>query len=368
MRIISWQQIKERQSERKSQAFEVFWGHLRNLDMSQHSDKFESFQRYILNINPEGVLLREAHDIMDELRMMRRIYDQQLSVATDFLKHLQDLHDHENPPDYEFMQGLKRMIEDINKSSNARIDQSTQTNGEIGLHNGAATVAQTIGEHLNGTTASLNITAQDCSANRYSERRQEDTSQLKSRIPKSTLNRAKALIQVITIRRDELQDYEDTTKDVSNQVRCPLLAFSNPSTPLHPPTKFLIHVPNDLLRDIYLQLEGLLSLKQQQASLVEADAALAQGRSIMLFTVVTIIFLPLSFMSSVFGMNASELSGPSGGIMPLRHQFTFMCTPATSFLPTIGLTSSSPDLRSNNHTNALPCLFSEIAESSHRGE
>jgi Mg2+ and Co2+ transporter CorA len=83
-----------------------------------------------------------------------------------------------------------------------------------------------------------------------------------------------------------------------------------------------------------LQLEGLLSLKQQQASLVEADASLklsyqsiAQGRSIMLFTVVTIIFLPLSFMSSVFGMNASELSGSDGGKMSLRHQFSFMCTP-----------------------------------------
>jgi hypothetical protein len=45
----------------------------------------------------------------------------------------------------------------------------------------------------------------------------------------------------------------------------------------------------------------------------------------MLFTVVTIIFFPLSFMSSVFGMNASELSGQNGGIMSLRHEFKFMC-------------------------------------------
>lgn len=45
----------------------------------------------------------------------------------------------------------------------------------------------------------------------------------------------------------------------------------------------------------------------------------------MIFTIITIIFLPLSFMSSLFGMNARELSGPDGGIMSLRYQFKFMC-------------------------------------------
>jgi Mg2+ and Co2+ transporter CorA len=81
-------------------------------------------------------------------------------------------------------------------------------------------------------------------------------------------------------------------------------------------------------------LKDLLDLKQQQASIIEAKSALAradesvtQGRAIMMFTIITIIFLPLSFMSSVFGMNALELSGASGGIMSLRYQFKFMCKP-----------------------------------------
>jgi hypothetical protein len=46
------------------------------------------------------------------------------------------------------------------------------------------------------------------------------------------------------------------------------------------------------------QLEGLLSLKQQQASILEAKAAktradesIRQGRSIVAFTVVTIFFV-----------------------------------------------------------------------------
>ncbi|ROV99977.1 hypothetical protein VMCG_06156 [Cytospora schulzeri] len=60
----------------------------------------------------------------------------------------------------------------------------------------------------------------------------------------------------------------------------------------------------------------LLGLKQQQASVVQAYEAMKQGeetvrqgKAIMVFTVMTIVFLPLSFMSSLFGMNAVELTG-----------------------------------------------------------
>jgi len=64
------------------------------------------------------------------------------------------------------------------------------------------------------------------------------------------------------------------------------------------------------------QLEGLLTLKQQQASIVEAKAALdtanesvSQGRAIMAFTVVTICFLPLGFFAAFFGMNNEQITG-----------------------------------------------------------
>lgn len=55
-----------------------------------------------------------------------------------------------------------------------------------------------------------------------------------------------------------------------------------------------------------MQLEGLLSLKQQQASIEEAKAALKraeesirQGRTIMAFTIVTIFFVSQSRPSVV---------------------------------------------------------------------
>ncbi|KAM7210680.1 hypothetical protein V8F06_013941 [Rhypophila decipiens] len=60
-------------------------------------------------------------------------------------------------------------------------------------------------------------------------------------------------------------------------------------------------------------VNDLLSLKQQQASVVQAwesakqaEEAVRQGRSIMMFTIVTVVFLPLSFMTSFFGMNNIE--------------------------------------------------------------
>ncbi|KAI0127629.1 hypothetical protein BJ170DRAFT_381106 [Xylariales sp. AK1849] len=78
-------------------------------------------------------------------------------------------------------------------------------------------------------------------------------------------------------------------------------------------------------------VKDLLDLKSQQAGVVQAwqsvqqsNEAIKQGRSIMVFTVVTIIFLPLSFMSSVFGMNAIDFSDENGNTMHLHEQLTYM--------------------------------------------
>jgi Mg2+ and Co2+ transporter CorA len=65
----------------------------------------------------------------------------------------------------------------------------------------------------------------------------------------------------------------------------------------------------------------LLDMKQKQANIAEASlsrmsaqVASEQNRAIMIFTVFTIIFLPLSFFTSVFGMNTREWSGTSSNL------------------------------------------------------
>jgi Mg2+ and Co2+ transporter CorA len=62
--------------------------------------------------------------------------------------------------------------------------------------------------------------------------------------------------------------------------------------------------------------QQLLDMKQKHSNIIEAhlareqtETAAEQSRSVMIFTVTTIVFLPLSFFSSLFGMNVYEWSG-----------------------------------------------------------
>ncbi|KAL4910309.1 hypothetical protein BDW74DRAFT_173767 [Aspergillus multicolor] len=63
-------------------------------------------------------------------------------------------------------------------------------------------------------------------------------------------------------------------------------------------------------------VENLLDVKQKQANVDEAKLARweaevtqSQSRAVMVFTIFTVIFLPLSFFTSLFGINAREWSG-----------------------------------------------------------
>lgn len=77
--------------------------------------------------------------------------------------------------------------------------------------------------------------------------------------------------------------------------------------------------------------KDLLDMKQKQANIVEAhlareqtEVAADQSRSVMIFTIFTIIFLPLSFFASVFGINSREWAG--GNYLHLGTIFTYMCS------------------------------------------
>ncbi|RDA89807.1 hypothetical protein CP533_0874 [Ophiocordyceps camponoti-saundersi (nom. inval.)] len=104
-----------------------------------------------------------------------------------------------------------------------------------------------------------------------------------------------------------------------------------------------------LIADIEMRRDELIELEklpfktrvQQQAGIFEAKAAIQradeaalQGRSIMVFTVFTIIFLPLSFFATVFGMNNVEMTGKDSP-MRLGFQLRYMCkSPNTHSLNT----------------------------------
>jgi Mg2+ and Co2+ transporter CorA len=69
------------------------------------------------------------------------------------------------------------------------------------------------------------------------------------------------------------------------------------------------------------QLSHLLNLKQTTANLEEARGSRTmqndtaeQGRTMMIFTVFTVVFLPLSFFTSLYGMNLREWTGQETNI------------------------------------------------------
>ncbi|KAK0638574.1 hypothetical protein B0T16DRAFT_227142 [Cercophora newfieldiana] len=72
-------------------------------------------------------------------------------------------------------------------------------------------------------------------------------------------------------------------------------------------------------------IDDLVSLKQQQITILQTwqsaeqgEEAVKQGKALPIFTMFTIIFLPLSFMTSIFGMNAAEFED---GAWSVRDQF-----------------------------------------------
>jgi len=82
----------------------------------------------------------------------------------------------------------------------------------------------------------------------------------------------------------------------------------------------------------------LLDLKQKNANVVEvalarkaADRTAQQSRAVMTFTVFTVFFLPLSFFTSLFGMNVREWSG-TGTNPPMHTVLVLMCSTSAAVI------------------------------------
>jgi hypothetical protein len=82
----------------KTVAYKTFWRYLSKSNGTHHESAdtdFVATALLYLNRNPEGELLQEAYSIIEELRMMTNIYNQQLHVAESFSQHLENMH---SPP------------------------------------------------------------------------------------------------------------------------------------------------------------------------------------------------------------------------------------------------------------------------------
>ncbi|RYP15968.1 hypothetical protein DL765_005408 [Monosporascus sp. GIB2] len=204
-------------------AYDGFWRALRTENVGTKN----------LNLNPEGVLFREAQDIAEELKIMKKIYTEQLKVVKDFKRHLFD-------PLGKDKQGeialLKQLLQEMTKIQAASNDGNAPSDGE-----------------------------------------EPGVNAKKDKALEATLLEAEGTIELIESRQAEIQDLEDS---------------------------------------------ALRTYQQQQTSIVEAKAALQQGRSIMALTIVTIFFLPLGFFAAFFGMNNAQINDASW--MTLNEQLGYM--------------------------------------------
>jgi len=66
-------------------------------------------------------------------------------------------------------------------------------------------------------------------------------------------------------------------------------------------------------------ISALISIEMNTISILDSKKSLKQSRNVMILTWLAFAFIPLSFMSSVFGMNVKELT--SGNAPPLRYFF-----------------------------------------------
>lgn len=92
-----------------------------------------------------------------------------------------------------------------------------------------------------------------------------------------------------------------------------ILAFPDRATFRQPSSSTLSDPMSQLLENLGRELSDLKDLRDNSNNLVNRTISLVNirledhGKAILVFTIVTIIFLPLSFVSSFFGMNTSDI-------------------------------------------------------------
>ncbi|KAK8004927.1 hypothetical protein PG990_010964 [Apiospora arundinis] len=243
-------------------AYDTFWRHTKLYNKNMLP---KTIGTKYLDINPEGALLKEAQDIAEELKMMKRIYNEQLKVVKDFKRHLhypQGRRTEKADSAYQIQKLLLDLVSPRDKPPHNDEEDRDEEDCDEEVHNEAETP----------------------------KHRQH---QLTCQTEDDTLHEAEGVLELVKSRRAEIIELEQSAMHTCRQ------------------------------------LEGFLTLKQQQASIVEAKAALQraeesvkQGRAVMVFTVVTIFFLPLSFFAAFFGMNNDEINEAKW--MTLDEQIKYM--------------------------------------------
>ena len=258
-----------------------------------------STQNTLLNINPEGNLLKEVKDIVDELHIMMRIKEQQQTVMEGLVKQVRRV-----------MVPLTRVAKREKKHHMSQESSSWDV---------------VLGAAMEGGR-------EDQEVDEARERARDNA--------KRTVARADQLLVDLGERIAELKALLTIAQNTSAAVSPPTPRSAAPLSVYH------------RLTSLCPQLKDILTLKQQQASVIEAREAvkqaqltLKQGQSIMIFTIITIIFLPLSFCVGFFGMNSLDFNN---GTIPLATELQIMFPVSAGIIILALVLGFSHTVRSNS--------------------
>lgn len=221
----------------------------------------------LLNINPEGKLQREIKDIIDELDIMININNKQKEVIKRFTKHVENIYD----------------------SSGEWRNNSRSPDDDRDYRKTASSRASSLERKLDESNEKEAKEVKE--AKRIRERERQEFIWFRKQAYDLISDVGDRVLELEGLRKSA----ESTAQGVSQPKRVHRRSYG----------KTLMKDP---------QIKDLLDLKQQQASILQAwqsvkqaDETVRQGRSIMIFTIVTIIFVHLSSCLC----SSSLLTGPS---------------------------------------------------------
>jgi hypothetical protein len=228
----------------------------------------------LLNITAEGRLQREIKDIIDELDIMINVVKQQEEVITRFTKLAPEiLHPFGKPGRVKEGDGTSEPVVILQHSDGTQSKIKLKRNGEV--------VVST--DNKPSATADGKQPAKDdaVAPNRGGKQPVTDGSSTKQQI-EAFDKRAADLLSEISVRINELEGLKKSAETTAQNASSHQALQSRLAN--------------------FTQVNDLLSVKQQQASVVQAyqaikqgDETVKQGRAITLFTVMTIIFVRHNF-------------------------------------------------------------------------
>ncbi|KAM0251719.1 hypothetical protein ACHAQJ_008040 [Trichoderma viride] len=275
----------------------------------------EKFGRlYVLDITREIALLRQIKDIQDELEMMEKVFADQKEV----------------------LEAMDRII---------RLMVQTKLNPDDGMQTGSTDTKWNSRRVSNGSKAERD----------YSENRQHSFKNYRhhKRIESTVIYDSDSTLGDEHSLANESQYYSgkgtSRKRDYLKQTPSMIWEFRHQkqNLPLRTVFRLLEQVKkmNERARNTNSALNTLVDLKQKQNNMIDTRTARlqaeqshkmaleaeAQGKALMVFTIVTIVFLPLSFIAAFFAIPTKEF-GTGNLTLDFVSKITFPVSAATSFL------------------------------------